>query len=137
MNPYDKVANGTLPIDLTNDPKLKELILKSMQKKGKTKEKKTPKVGGGSHSTARPAQTISSSASEVVHHVEAPEVEIFTLDDIEAIDDDKVEDKPVTIGEVEGSKLLMVGDGKRHQDEPSNGANKKPRVSLSHLEDDE
>ena len=119
MNPFDKIANGSLPIDLTNDPKLKELILKCMEKKNKQKEKAANKSEGSS-STAPAA-----SSSTVAAHAEVVEEAIFTLEDIEGTDD-------------EGEVSEPVIENKRHQDEQgSNNGSKKAKVSLSHLEEDE
>lgn len=131
MNPFDKIANGTLPIDLTNDPKLKELILKSMQKRGNQKEKVTapkPAVGiEGGNSNANTAEATSNITIQAAHNVDDSEEAIFTLDDIEAIGDE----------EAESSKPSGIMEGKRQQEEQAYGANKKAKVSLSHLEDDE
>lgn len=134
MNPFDKIANGTLPIDLTNDPKLKELILKSMQKRGNQKEKVTtstapkPAVGiAGGHSNANTTEATSNITIQAAHNVDDSEEAIFTLDDIEAIGDE----------EAESSKPSEIMEGKRQQEEQAYGANKKAKVSLSHLEDDE
>ncbi len=133
MNPFDKIANGTLPIDLTNDAKLKELILISMQKRGNQKEKtkstapKTAATVAGGQSNPQLAETVSNVTIQATQNAEEPEEAIFTLDDIEAIEDE----------DVEPSKPSTTMEGKRHQEEHAYGANKKPKVSLSHLEDDE
>jgi ankyrin repeat protein len=121
MNPFDKIANGSLPIDLTNDPKLKELILKCMEKKNKQKEKAANKSEGSSSN----APVASSSTVTAAPHVEVVQEAIFTLEDIEGIDDEEEVSEPVI-------------ENKRHQEEQgNNNGSKKAKVSLSHLEEDE
>ena len=122
MNPFDKIASGSLPIDLTNDPKLKELILKCMEKKNKQKEKAANKSEG----TSSNAPVASSSTVAAAPHMEVVQEAIFTLEDIEGIDDEEEEVSEPVI------------ENKRHQEEQgNNNVSKKAKVSLSHLEEDE
>jgi len=122
MNPFDKIASGSLPIDLTNEAKIKELILKCMEKKNKQKEKVANKSEGSSSN----APVASSSTVTAAPHVEVVQEAIFTLEDIEGIDDEEEEVSEPVI------------ENKRHQEEQgNNNVSKKAKVSLSHLEEDE